>query len=1209
MERAIEPDEDVLGEVGGVQCAVVVTPRPWELDVDVLVVSAGPGGLGRLGRAMQRDVPGLDWSGMPLRQLTPVQPQVMDVPPGVLGATSPMRWVVLACARDTSLPPDARTGDFPGTTEAAARGTAAALLAAAERRAAVVALPLLGTGAIGLPMQDAAAADLAAVRRTLETLAHSSLRRVVVICLDEATRSEVLRAWHATATRQEAPAPAREAGPPSGGVRMSPSTATTTTPAAPGSGTGGTGPAQEQVRPDVGRPVGLPYRHFTTTALEVLGHATAVAASRTEHPGLIDPPLVLLSALVRRRGAQGGVAGELASTLAGDEDPTALIGRLASVLGVTDESLSQESVVVQDVGTAFEPVLRRAEDYARQMRQTEVHIRHLLAAVVTSEPPLPPDVLAALGVPAEELRRQLRRAVRAMVPEETPDHWDEILGLVTEATELAGGISRDLVDVERGIPLTEDHLGVATYVTMLAAVIAKAETPLPLSVGLFGEWGSGKSYFMGLLRERVRMLSDGEDDAYLSDIVQITFNAWHYADTNLWASLGNEIFEQLAGPTETADQRRDALREELAEKLQRAQQLKAANEQAESETARIRGEIDTARAQRSESVVTLLESVVESATLGAQLPEAWKRLGVQEEAERGRLLADEIRQTGAEVSTLRLAAAGRRGQVAAVVAAVALGLLAAAALIPADWGRWLARGGLGGLAGLLAAATLTVARVRSGLQLLTGAATEIRQKAEERGERAVAARLDELRRADAHETVLRAKLDEVLQRVGELGRELAALSPGQRLYGFVTERAASDDYRRELGLISTIRHDFEHLIELMDDWRKAEERTDVRRPINRIVLYIDDLDRCSPQQVVDVLQAVHLLLALDLFVVVVGVDPRWLLHSLRERYRTIFARPAADGGTPAGAEPADEEELWQTTPQDYLEKIFNIPFVLPGMTGASFEKLIRELSTPRPRPRQDGDGPEPSPVDHHDTPPGPPPPAPGPQGTTAGHEDRPPAPPGRPAAAEVPIQAGSEVAAIQGGVRPVPRRLTEAELALLASLGPLVRTPREAKRLLNLYRMVRSTRDLSVASHFLGGGEQPGEFQAVVVLLGLLTAHPRLLGQLLSAPPAPGVSGGLCHRSPAESWSDVVAGLEPRPAGSRWQNGVCGDLSDAECREWQQLVRRVAPATALVRLPDLRPFQVWGPRVARFSFLLSPLAAGDGGIAAAAHPAVGAARV
>ncbi len=42
-----------------------------------------------------------------------------------------------------------------------------------------------------------------------------------------------------------------------------------------------------------------------------------------------------------------------------------------------------------------------------------------------------------------------------------------------------------------------------------------------------------------------------------------------------------------------------------------------------------------------------------------------------------------------------------------------------------------------------------------------------------------------------------------------------------------------------------------------------ESEADVR--VNRIVLYIDDLDRCEPDKVAKVLQAVHLLLAFPLF--------------------------------------------------------------------------------------------------------------------------------------------------------------------------------------------------------------------------------------------------------------------------------------------------------------------------------------------------------
>lgn len=58
------------------------------------------------------------------------------------------------------------------------------------------------------------------------------------------------------------------------------------------------------------------------------------------------------------------------------------------------------------------------------------------------------------------------------------------------------------------------------------------------------------------------------------------------------------------------------------------------------------------------------------------------------------------------------------------------------------------------------------------------------------------------------------------------------------------------------------------------------------------------------------------------------------------------------------------------------------------------------------------------------------------------------------------------------------RPLTDPELELLASLAPLVRTPREAKRLANLYRLVRSSRDLSPASRFLGEDHRPGEYRA-----------------------------------------------------------------------------------------------------------------------------------
>jgi len=365
------------------------------------------------------------------------------------------------------------------------------------------------------------------------------------------------------------------------------------------------------------------------------------------------------------------------------------------------------------------------------------------------------------------------------------------------------------------------------------------------------------------------------------------------------------------------------------------------------------------------------------------------------------------------------------------------------------------------------------------------------------------------------------------------------------------------------------------------------------RPIDRIVLYIDDLDRCTPRQVVDVLQAVHLLLALDLFVVVVGVDPRWLQHSLRDQYRSTLPTPSpgTDGntdrtaaGVPHGRSDRtvqeDTDRLMLSTPHDYLEKIFNVPFVLPAMTPKGFDTMIRRLSRLQPDEHRAGQHPPTEPAPETGSLP------PGSAAPATPVTSTPP-----------PVEAGSEIAAIKQGETVAATPLTEPELLSLAALAPLVRSPREAKRLLNLYRMLRSTRNLSDASRFLGSDGTAGEFQAVVTLLGLLTANPPLLGQILFAPVdlAGGLLGGVCQRTALDSWPAFLTGLRPRLTGERWDNDVRTGLSERERAEWDQLVERAGPAAALVTLPDLTAFQTWAPHIARFSFLLAPVYPGQRG--------------
>ncbi|WP_409181604.1 P-loop NTPase fold protein [Amycolatopsis sp. VS8301801F10] len=761
--------------------------------------------------------------------------------------------------------------------------------------------------------------------------------------------------------------------------------------------------------------------------------------------------------------------------------------------------------------------------------------------------------VAAVAVPAAIKALQETSGLRSLVfvcnsePAEDAIRaaWQQAGGLRFSAVELAGGISNDLVDPTRGIPLERDRLGVAPYVSMLATVIADRSTLPPLSVGVFGEWGSGKSYFMGLMRDEVDRLAGSGNPAYCGEIVQIGFNAWHYADRNLWASLGDEIFRQLAGPGPNAQQRREQLREELSKRLDQVTELEDAKRQAQATAAKLQADVDKAALSRKDTARVLIRALAGSR-------EVWQRLGIQDEAEQGALLVEQLRGTLSEAEALRRSPRGRWGRAALTVAAVILfvGFFVAAIMPVAR--EWLAGVGVA-FAAAAGTGVALLSRARAGFRELRELSEDLRRGIDRGASRMLAPEvsrmLEELRRAETDQRVAEAQLEEVVARVGELGRELTELTPGRNLYAFLADRAHGDSYRRDLGLISTIRKDFEQLVELMADWRAHPGSGGM--PIDRIVLYIDDLDRCSARQVVEVLEAVHLLLALELFVVVVGVDPRWLTRSLHSRYDGMLD-DAPDAGRLA-------------SPEDYLGKIINLPFVLPTMSEGSLRRLLRSLTDDRLLE---------------------------PAGEERPRTQRIPSP-----AKALPdlvpqIEEGSEVDSQSRPERAAdpPRPLTPAEIDLLSELDLLISTPREAKRLFNLYRMLRATRDLSEASRFLGDDTTPGDYQAVVALLGLLTAPGLVLEKALDTLPDPdrSVTGGLVHRAPDAAWSGFVADCAPRRQGEVWRNPVAGTLCDNEVRDWRQLHRGLAHVSATLRIDTLSRFQHWVPAVRRFSYVLSP---------------------
>ncbi|MFE2347961.1 P-loop NTPase fold protein [Kitasatospora cineracea] len=414
------------------------------------------------------------------------------------------------------------------------------------------------------------------------------------------------------------------------------------------------------------------------------------------------------------------------------------------------------------------------------------------------------------------------------------------------------------------------------------------------------------------------------------------------------------------------------------------------------------------------------------------------------------------------------------------------------------------------------------------------------------------------------------------------------LTAAGQLAGLVSERAAGGDYRSHLGLMTQIREDFQRMAALLADpgdssGRTAEDAQDEagdRLPeIDRIIVYIDDLDRCPPARVVEMLEAVHLLLAVDLFVVVVAIDPRWLLRSITAHYRDILHTPAADApGTLDDVVDPDDEELWHSTPAQYLEKIFQVVLTLPTLDTTGYRNMLRSLL--RPRPDRD--------IPHS--------PAPGTAAADAPRAGAPASATGTPvpAAVQLPGQALHNLPAPRVIERVDPLRLEPGEIVLMNLLGPplLVSTPRAVKRFANSYGLLTALRrdqrdhDLAEQPAATPTGMPYRPYRASLVLLAALIAYPQL-------------GPALClhlHRigrtDPDRPWTQFLAELRPHRdlADGHWSNPADPRMTPVQAQQWTSLLtalEQVTDRAALAghHLPEhLAPWSEWVAPVARLSF-------------------------
>jgi hypothetical protein len=107
--------------------------------------------------------------------------------------------------------------------------------------------------------------------------------------------------------------------------------------------------------------------------------------------------------------------------------------------------------------------------------------------------------------------------------------------------------------------------------------------------------------------------------------------------------------------------------------------------------------------------------------------------------------------------------------------------------------------------------------------------------------------------------------------------------------------------------------------------------------VQRVVVYVDDLDRCLPEAALEVLESMKLFFDLDGFVFVVGLDQQVIERSVETKYRG--GAPAA-GGTNGGSHAPEAAPVEGAA---YIKKIFQVSLGLPRITTGQMDEFFNAL--------------------------------------------------------------------------------------------------------------------------------------------------------------------------------------------------------------------------------------------------------------------------
>jgi predicted KAP-like P-loop ATPase len=154
-----------------------------------------------------------------------------------------------------------------------------------------------------------------------------------------------------------------------------------------------------------------------------------------------------------------------------------------------------------------------------------------------------------------------------------------------------------------------------------------------------------------------------------------------------------------------------------------------------------------------------------------------------------------------------------------------------------------------------------------------------------------------------------------LAKLGDAAKDLGIQPDLAELIG----REAQTHYMQQLASMEQFEHSFKEAI-------KKTLGLD-----GRLVVFVDDLDRCLPEKVVEILEAIKLFLNVPQTVFVLGMDRDIVCRGIESHYGLFLP------------EDSSQREELPIDGNAYLQKLIQLPFNLPPLNADGREKFIASL--------------------------------------------------------------------------------------------------------------------------------------------------------------------------------------------------------------------------------------------------------------------------